>query len=174
MEKFVYNGQIVQVSEEVIDGINWERVYVPSGVIVFPINEQGQILLIEEKRPHENPPIRIKAVSGIFEPEKGSPVENAQREMQEEIGFKAKSMELLMELKGSGTINHTQYFFVAQGLINSKLPNPDGEETIIGLRPYYPEELMENLMNDRMKWSMSTLGIFRLFSYLKKQNNATG
>lgn len=167
MEKSVYKGQIVQVTEEIIEGINWERVYVPSGVVIFPINKEGKVLLIEEKRPHENPPVRIKAVSGIYEPDKGTPLENAQREMQEEIGFRANHIELLMELKGTGTINHTQYFFVARDLVPSKLPNPDGEETIVGVHPYDVKELKEKLFRDEMKWSMSTLGLFRLFHYLK-------
>ena len=56
MEKEVYKGQIIRVTEEKIEGIVWERAYLPSGVIVFPINEKGQILMVDEKRPHENPP----------------------------------------------------------------------------------------------------------------------
>ena len=77
MENKVYQGQIVTVTEEKIENINWERVYLPNGVIIFPMNDQGQILMVEEKRPHENPPFRIKPVSGILEPDKGSPEENA-------------------------------------------------------------------------------------------------
>lgn len=166
MENEVYKGQIVRVTEEKIGHINWERVYVPNGVIVFPIDKEGRILLIEEKRPHENPPVRIKPVSGILEPEKGTPMENAQREMQEEIGLKALKMEHLWTMKGSGTINHEQHFFVARDLVASKLPNPDGEETIMGIIPFTPADLMQKLMNDELRWSMSTLGIFRLLKYL--------
>lgn len=162
MEKTKYQGQIIRVTEETIDGVTWERAYLPHGVIIFPISDDGKIILIKERRPHENPPERIKAVSGILEPDKGSPMENAQREMQEEIGFKALSMEPLMVLKGSGTINHDQYFFVARNLVPSKLPNPDGEETILGLISYTPSELRQALLRDELKWSISTLGIYRL------------
>jgi len=163
MERLVYKGQIVQVTEEVIHNTKWERVYVPHGVIVYPITDEGKVLLIEERRPHENPPVRIKAVSGIFEPDKGSPAQNAQREMQEEIGLKADKLDLLMELKGSGTINHTQYFFTARGLTPSKLPNPDGEDTILSIKAYSLDEILQQLMKDEMKWSMSTLGLLRLY-----------
>ena len=162
MEKEVYKGQILRVTEEVIGGITWERAYLPAGVIIFPITDSGKIVLINEVRPHENPPLRLKAVSGILERDKGSPEENAQREMQEEIGLKASSMELLMTLQGSGTINHQQYFFVARGLFPSKLPNPDGEETILGVQEFTPQELKRKIMSDEIKWSMTTLGIFRL------------
>lgn len=166
MEKEVYKGQIIRVTEEKIDHILWERAYVPDGVIIFPITDQGKIILIEEVRPHETPPLRIKPVSGILEPDKGTPMENAQREMQEEIGFKALEIEHLWTMKGSGTINSQQHFFIARKLVPSKLPNPDGENTVLGLKEYAPQELLEILMRDEIKWSLSTLGIFRLLRKL--------
>lgn len=172
MEKEVYKGQIVRVTEEKIGQITWERVYVPHGVVIFPITEDGKILLIEESRPHENPPVRIKAVSGILESDKGTPIENAQREMQEEIGLKAGKMELLMHLKGSGTINHEQYFFMATDLTPSKIPNPDGEDVILRTLSYTPEELLQALMSDQISWGMSALGMMRLLETLKSRANS--
>lgn len=166
MEKEVYKGNILRVTEEVIGGITWEKVHLPSGVIIFPITDEGKIILIRERRPHENPPVRIKPVSGILEEKLGSPEENAQREMQEEIGLRARDIKLLMTLKSTGTVTHTQYFFVARGLEAAKLPNPDGEEVIEALIEYTPEELRSALKNDQIKWSMSTLGMFRLLDSL--------
>jgi 8-oxo-dGTP pyrophosphatase MutT (NUDIX family) len=167
MEKTVYKGNILTVTEEVIGGITWERAYLPSGVIIFPVTDDGKIILIRERRPHENPSVRIKPVSGILEEELGSPEENAQREMQEEIGLKARDMKLLWTLKGSGTITHTQHFFMARGLEKSKLPNPDGEEVIEALIEYTPQELRSALEKDEIKWSISTLGMFRLLDALR-------
>jgi ADP-ribose pyrophosphatase len=166
VENEVYKGHIVTVTEEKIDGVTWERAYLPNGVIIFPINEKGQILMVEEKRPHENPPFRIKPISGILELDKGSPEENAQREMQEEIGFKAGSMENFWNMKASGTVNNLQYFFLAKNLTPSKLPNPDGEETIISVKAYEVEELMKMYLTDEIRWSLSTLGFFRLYHHL--------
>lgn len=166
MEKIVYKGNILTVSEEVIDGITWERVRLPSGVIVFPITDEGKILLIRERRPHETPNVRIKPVSGILEEKLGSPEENAQREMQEEIGFKARDMKLLMTMKGTGTVTHVQHFFVARGLEKAKLPNPDGEEVIEAIIAYTPDEIRKALKNEEIKWSMSTLGLFKLLDTL--------
>jgi ADP-ribose pyrophosphatase len=162
MESEVYRGQIIRVTEEAIDGIVWERVYLPDGVIVLPVTDDGKILLVKEKRPHENPPVRIKPVSGILERDKGGPEENAQREMQEEIGFRAQTMEPLLELKGSGTVNSSQYFFVARGLTPSKLPNPDGEDSILSVEALTPQEIRAKLANGEIKWSHSTLGILKL------------
>ncbi|MFL5784625.1 MAG: NUDIX hydrolase [Bacteriovoracaceae bacterium] len=165
MEKTVYKGNILKVTEEEIDGIVWEKVYLPSGVIVFPITDDGKIMLIKEKRPHETPNVRIKPVSGILEPEKGTPEENAQREMQEEIGYKAREMKEILVLKGTGTVTHLQYFFVARGLTHSKLPNPDGD-IIEAIIEYTPDELRRALEKEEIKWSMSTLGLFRLLDSL--------
>ena len=167
MEKEVYSGQIIRVTEEVKEGITWERAYLPDGVIIFPITSEGKIILIEERRPHEHPPVRIKPVSGILELDKGSPAENAQREMQEEIGLKAESLELLMTLSSTGTLNSSQYFFVARGLTPHKLPNPDGEDIVLRTIEYTPAELEAVLMKDELKWSHSTLGMFRLLKFMR-------
>lgn len=166
MENEKYLGNIIKVTEEKIGSIVWERAYLPDGVIVFPITDKGEIILIKEKRPHETPSERIKPISGILEKNKGTPEENAQREMQEEIGFKSENMEHFWTLKSSGTINNCQYFFIARNLASSKLPNPDGEDTIVELLKLTPKELLNFVLNDQMKWSMSTLGIFRLLQIL--------
>ena len=167
METEVYKGQIIQVTEEKIGDTIWERAYVPNGVIIFPITDDGKILMIREKRPHENPPVRLKPVSGILETKYGGPEENAQREMQEEIGFRATHMEKFWTMKASGTVNNQQDFYIARGLIPSKLPNPDGEETILSIKAFELEELREKFLNDEIRWSMSTLGFFRLYQHLK-------
>ncbi len=166
MEKLVYKGNIIKVTEEKINHIVWERAYVPDGVIIFPLTSEGKILLVKEKRPHENPPVRIKPVSGILEYEKGTPEENAQRELQEEIGFKATHIELLWKFQGSGTVTSKQYFFLARDLVPSKLPNPDGEETIEQIIAFNPHELKDFILKDELKWSVSTLGLFRLLKHL--------
>lgn len=168
MEKEVYKGNIVRVTEEKIGETIWERTYVPDGVIIFPVSSEGKIILIEERRPHEIPNVRIKAVSGILEHHKGTPEENAQREMQEEIGFRANEIIPLMTIKNTGTINSTQYFFVARGLVPSKLPNPDGEDVILSTKLFTPDELYNALMEDRLRWSTTALGIFRLINLLER------
>lgn len=164
MEKEVYSGKILKITEEKINSVIWERVYLPSGVIIFPITHEGKIILINEKRPHENPPQRIRPVSGILEPDKGTPTENAVREMQEEIGLRPKEIELFWTSTHSGTVNTSQYYFIAQGLTPSKLPNPDGEDLILEVLEYSPQELFNALMNDQIRWSHSTLGILRLLA----------
>lgn len=167
MEDLKYNGKIIQVTEETLNGLVWERCYLPDGVIVFPFTKEGKILFVKESRPHETPTVRLKPVSGILEKEKGSPEENANRELQEEIGFKAEKLENFLTLKSNGTVNNTQYFFMATGLSVSKLPNPDGEDTILEIVELGLEELHELYMNETIRWSHSTLGFLKLYSMIQ-------
>lgn len=169
MQKEVYKGQIIRVTEEEMNNTIWERCFVPDGVIVFPITDEGKILLIEEKRPHETPNVRLKPVSGILEISLGTPKDNAQREMQEEIGFRAEKLTPILTINSSGTINSSQYFFIAEGLVADKLPNPDGEDVILSIKAYTPQELEEMVWQEKLKWSVSTLGIFKLLELLRQR-----
>lgn len=167
METTKYQGHIIKVTEEEINNIVWERCYLPDGVIVFPFTSDGKILFVKEKRPHENPPVRLKPVSGIYEDDKGAPMENANREMQEEIGFRAKSLHHYFTLRANGTVNNTQYFFYATGLEKSKLPNPDGEDTIMEIIELGLEEIHDLYITDKLRWSHSTLGFLKLYHLIK-------
>ncbi|HLT22138.1 MAG TPA: NUDIX hydrolase [Bacteriovoracaceae bacterium] len=169
MQKEVYKGQIIRVTEEEMNNAIWERCFVPDGVIVFPITDEGKIVLIEEVRPHETPNIRLKPVSGILEPDLGTPLENAQREMQEEVGYRAEKLTPLLTINSSGTINSSQYFFVAENLVKDKLPNPDGEDIILAIKEFTPNELETLVWEEKLKWSVSTLGILKLLRFLKER-----
>lgn len=169
MQNEVYKGQIIRVTEEEINHTVWERCFVPDGVIIFPITKEGKIILIEEVRPHETPNVRLKPVSGILELDLGSPLENAQREMQEEIGYRAEKLTPLLTVNSSGTINSSQYFFVAEDLVKDKLPNPDGDDIILAQKEFSPSELEELVWEEKLKWSVSTLGIFKLLKFLKER-----
>ena len=161
-EIYKYKGKYIQVSEVEKDGQVWEKAYLSSGIIIYPINENNEVLLVEEYRPHETPQVRLKPVTGIFEPEY-SIEENAQREMQEEIGFKADSVEELFQINSSGTVNNNQYYVVARGLAPSKVPNPDGEHTIRKIVPMKIDVLFHKLMNHEIPLRGAFLGIFKLY-----------
>lgn len=161
MIKDTYTGKYIQVKEHTIDGTVWERVWLRGGIAVYPINEKGEILMVRELRPHETPNTRIKPVTGIYEDEY-SLFENVNREMQEEIGFKCDEIELLWEINNSGTINNFLKFVVARGLSPSKIPNPDGEETIQEIIPYTVEKLKADLLENRIPLRTSMMGVFKL------------
>ncbi len=156
-----YSGKYVQVKEHTIDGLVWERVFLRGGLVVFPINDKGEVLMVREYRPHETPNTRIKPVTGIYE-EEYDLFENVNREMQEEIGFKCDDIELIWEINNTGTINNFQKIVVARNLTPSKIPNPDGEHTIQEVIPYKIEDLKAALLNGDIPLRTSMIGIFKL------------
>ena len=159
MEEIAFKGEFIQVTTEKIGEILWERAYLPEWVVIFPITDTGKILLIKERRPHENPPLRLKPVSGVAEKNQ-SPEENALREMQEEIGFKG-DLEKFWEYKTSGTVNSVTHFFIARNLEVSKIPNPDGDviEEILELTV---SEIDEKVKSEEFRWGVSAMGWFKL------------
>ena len=157
----VYQGQFIHVIEENINGVIWEKAHLKSAVIVYPFTARGEIIFVKEYRPHETPHIRIKPVTGILEPHL-SPIENANKEMQEEIGIKANSLENILTTTVTGSLNSTQHFIAAWDLEPSKLPNPDGEDSIQEILYFSFPELMQKVHNMEIPWSLMTLGLFRL------------
>lgn len=160
MEKIAWQGNIIKVTTELIDGNVWERAYLHDGVVIFPVTDEGKILLIRERRPHEKPTVRLKPVSGMLDSDQ-SPIETANRELQEEIGLKAAKLEHYWTYHASGSVNSNAHFFLARGLSVSKLPNPDGDvvEEIIA---YTPEEIDAKVRNEEMRWGVSVMGWLRL------------
>jgi 8-oxo-dGTP pyrophosphatase MutT (NUDIX family) len=162
MEKTMYQGRYMKVTEEMIEGNNWERCYLRDGVIVFAIDDDGKFILINEKRPHETEKIRLRFVAGHLE-EGLSIEENANKELREEINICANKIEKFFEIKSSGTVNNTVSFVLATGLIPdpNPIPNPDGD-VILSIEKYSYNEVMNLIMNDRLRWSSAVLGFFRL------------
>ena len=162
METVKYQGVFVKLTEEEIEGATWERVYLKSGVQVFPMTDDGKFYLIEERRPHEKNPIRLKFVTGLMDKEGEDPLDTANRELQEEIGFKADKLEIINHRHATGTINNHFYQVLATGLTKSKIPNPDGEDTIVSIKAYSIDEIYELLDSGKLPWSMGALGIIKI------------
>ncbi len=168
MEQVAWQGKFLKMTTEQIGDITWERAYLPEGVVIFPVTAEGKILLIRERRPHETPQVRLKPVTGMTEAEQ-TPLESAQRELQEEIGFKATHMELFWTYKTSGTVNSVTHFYLAKNLITSKLPNPDGEDIIEEMIALTPREVEDKVRTEEMRWGVSVMGWFKLQQLLAAQ-----
>lgn len=166
MEISKYAGHFIQVTEEEMLGKIWERVYLPNGVIVFPFDNHGNLLLVLEKRPHENPTKRLKFVSGHIESHEDV-LETANREMQEEIGFKSSELEMIHHHRSTGTVNNDLYFVVANDLEISKIPNPDGEDSIMAVKAISLEHVKDMVFNGEIPLNFPALGFFKLLQRAK-------
>tara|TARA_B100001971_G_scaffold215193_1_gene260086 strand:- start:172619 stop:173125 length:507 start_codon:yes stop_codon:yes gene_type:complete len=165
MEKTVYNGQFIKVTESIISGHKWEKVFLPPSLAVFPI-EGDYIYLIEESRPHETKPSRVKFVTGHIENNEDI-LECANRELQEEIGFKASKLELIHHHQASGTLNSNFFMVSARELTPSKIPNPDGEETIIAIKKLHLDDVYNMIFKHEITWGLSCLGFLKLYHQKK-------
>jgi ADP-ribose pyrophosphatase len=161
MEKTEFKGKFIKVTTEVIGSEVYERAYIPEGVVIFPITDAGNVLVIRELRLHETPNVRLKPVSGMLD-EGETPEENAQRELQEEIGFRANSLEKFWTYQSTGTVNSVTHFFLAKGLVASKFPNPDGEDAIMEILEVSFPDLRRMIATEEMRWGMSIMGFMRM------------
>lgn len=160
-EEIKYQGKFLKLTEHTIDNYVWEKIYLPSSLVVFAINEKNEILLIKELRPHEVKPVRLKLVTGHIDP--GEEVlECANRELQEEAGIGAKKLEVFHLHESSGTLNSRFYFVLATDLYPSKLPNPDGEHTILEKNFYPLKNVKEMLYQGEVPWTLASIGFFML------------
>lgn len=164
--KFVYQGKVIAVEEKLIDNINFELVHMKGGIVVFPVTSEKKIILIKEIRPHETPSIRIKPITGFFE-ENLTWQENANKEMQEEIGMKAANLELFFDYQSKGTVNVQKHYVLAKELISARIPNPDGD-VVLDIIEVTIDELLEKTLGGEIPISVDTLGIFLLYHKVKR------
>lgn len=167
--KIAYSGDFVQVKEAFIDGYKWEMAYLPDSLAVFPITEQNELIMIEEKRPHERTPSRLKFVTGHLHEDDEDVLATANREMMEEIGFRANKLAEFMKHVSTGTINSTFHFVIAKDLEPKKIPNPDGEDTILAIHKVPLDQIEEMLYADKLNWTLTALGLFKLIRALKEE-----
>lgn len=104
----------------------WDIILHPGAVVILPVNEKNELLLIKQwRRAAEQ--ILIELPAGTLDP--GEPADVcAQRELQEETGFKAQE---LIGLGGfftaPGFCTEYLHFFVGRKLIPSALEQDEDE-----------------------------------------------
>jgi ADP-ribose pyrophosphatase len=165
--KEIYTGNyVLRVTEEVINGDVYEKAYTREAVITFPVNDQGKILIIKERRRHEPTPFRWKPVTGFLE-DNESWQENAAKELQEEAGYRASKFELIGEAHHTGTLNTSRYFVLAKGLTLDPIPNPDGD-VIMEIKAFTLEELIDMNLSGEIPMFFDNLGFFLLKEKLER------
>lgn len=167
-EKIKYQGQFLQVSEVSINNYTWEKAYFPDSVVVIPFVDVNTLLFVEERRPHETNESRIKLVTGHKQAHE-LPTVCANRELMEEAGFGAKTLKEFHTYESSGTLNSRVHFIAAKDMFRHKIPNPDGEDSILNTIYVPIDELEDKLMKQEIPWSLSALALFKVI-YLHKRN----
>ena len=142
--KMVFKGKLFDVyqwEQEQFDGTikTFEKIKRPDTVVVFPVLDDGKILLTKQEQPGKDP--FIGATGGRVEDGEDI-LEAAKRELLEETGYEAEEYVLWDAQQPASKIEWTVYTFIAKGLKRTTQANPDSGEKIDEL-PVTLDELIE-------------------------------
>ena len=142
--KKVFDGvlfDVYQWEQELFDGTKtiFEKLKRPDTVVVFPVMDDGRIILTEQQQPGKEP--FIGATGGRVD-EGEDILEAAKRELLEESGYEASEFILWDAQQPTAKIDWVIYTFIAKGLRKVADMHPDAGEKIT-LKPVDLEEFME-------------------------------
>ncbi|QQS61728.1 MAG: NUDIX hydrolase [Candidatus Moraniibacteriota bacterium] len=120
---------VYQWEQELFDGTKtlFEKLKRPDTVVVFPVLDDGKIILTEQEQPGKEP--FIGATGGRVD--KGEDIlEAAKRELLEESGYEASEFVLWDAQHPTSKIDWVVYTFIAKGLKKVSEMNLDAGEKI--------------------------------------------
>lgn len=120
-----YRGSIFSIYEQELTFPNGEtKIFEyckrPSSVSILAFDNRGQLLLIRERRAGYNHNVWFLP-GGRVDKEGESPRLSAIRELQEEAGFKPKTIKLLYKKSPANTLQWDIYIYAAKDLVPSKI-----------------------------------------------------
>lgn len=159
----LYNGKIISLEThqvELIDGKSAFREIVrhPGGVCILARDEEGKILLVKQfRKPMEEAYLELPA--GKLEKDL-TPDENALKELEEETGYKCRSLKRLGAFATSpGYSDELIHLFVAEGLTLGKIGGDDDE--FIDLVRLTDEEFRDGIEKGKIK-DLKTVACYTL------------
>ena len=146
--KKVFGGvlfDVYQWEQELFDGTKtlFEKLKRPDTVVVFPVLDDGKILLTEQEQPGKEP--FVGATGGRVD--SGEDIlEAAKRELLEESGYEASEFILWDAQHPTSKIDWVVYTFIAKGLKKVSDMNLDAGEKIT-LKPVSLDEFIDIAIN---------------------------
>ena len=152
-------------SREIFDGVivrvRVDQVALPNGnlasreviehshaVVVLPIDDAGDALLVRQYRYPISRDLLEAPAGGMDAGE--SPAQAAQREMQEEIGYRAGRLEYLGQFwSAPGFCTELMHAFIARDLTPSSLPHDEDE--IIAMETHSLDSIREMIRDGRIQ-----------------------
>ena len=132
--------------------------------LIVPITEDGQLIVIKEYFAAIDS-YELGLPKGRID--SGSSLEAANRELQEEIGYKANELIKLGTLIVSpGNTRHKTHIYLARKLVESKLPHDEEEEIEVMKIPF---DSFEKLIdNKKLNEARFIAALYMAHNYLKK------
>src|SRR3989338_6582771 len=140
----VFSGTVFDVyqwQQKMYDGSysTFEKLKRADTVVVIPVTQDSQIILIEEEQPEKKP---FLGIPGGRVEQNEDVLEAAKRELLEETGFSTGDFELWGSEQPFSKIEWAVYTFIAKGCVkNADLKLDVGEK--IKLRPVSFEEFVD-------------------------------
>ncbi|MBS0626251.1 MAG: NUDIX hydrolase [Verrucomicrobia bacterium] len=130
----------------------------PGAVTIIPVDSEGRIILVRQWR-RAAKEILYELPAGTLEAGE-EPIVCAQRELQEEIGFKAKKIVPLGGFyTAPGFCSEFLYLFLAEDLFPSQLPPDDDESIELAFVPI--EEALDMIRQNQLRDAKTVAGILR-------------
>lgn len=123
LHKLIYSNQWLSLYES-----DQETTYVAcdSGVMIVPVTSDGEVILIREPVAYGDGETSLFVPSGKID-DGETAAESANRELQEEIGFRADRLDCLAEVEPwAKYLKSSISIFLARGLMPSQLEGDEG------------------------------------------------
>lgn len=158
----VYRGRVFEVRQDFIRLPNGKTAQLDivdhrDSVTILPLDDQGNIWFIRQyRRPIDTYLLELPA--GVAEPGE-DPIANAQRELREETGMGAGSIQLLGSFfLAPGYSNEYMHVFLAQDL--SPSPLPGDEDEIIEIEKISASDAYQLAETGKLDDSKSIIALF--------------
>ncbi|MDD4988832.1 MAG: NUDIX hydrolase [Candidatus Pacebacteria bacterium] len=169
--KTVFKGQTFEVKRAVATMPSgkkeiFETMHRPPSVMILPINDKKQLLLIREYRSRIKKYIWALPAGKVKIKEGETPIRAAQRELREEAGVRAKKITLLRLAEGGQSWVWRRYAYIATKLVPDRLTKDEDED--IKVVPVSIDRAFEMIKKDEIYNENMAYMIFRLWAQRKK------
>jgi len=160
--EITYSGHVITVAQDKVTypgspQKSYDVVLHPGGMTMVPVKEDKTLVLVKQWR-RVTGEILIELPAGTLE--KGEdPLAGAQRELQEEIGYRADSITLMAGMyMAPGYCNEYLHFYLAKNLVHDPLVGDDSDEIdVIGVSL---EEAEEMILRGEIKDAKTVAGLY--------------
>ena len=147
--ELAYQGTVMKIYRDYVE-VNghqavWDFFHHNGGAAVIPITSEGKIIMVRQYR-NAIDRYTLEIPAGAFDSENETGIECVRRELEEETGYKARTIELLITTRSMVAFSNEKVeIYVAKDLIPSKQHLDDQED--IDLEYYSMDELKEKIFN---------------------------
>jgi ADP-ribose pyrophosphatase len=164
-KKVVYENEHFTISQEKLKlpggkEVWWSFIEGWDAVGVLALTDDGKMVFVKQYRPAIKDFI-LEIPAGLVEPGE-TPEETAYRELEEEVGYRAGSMEKIYEYYSSpGISNSKTHIFMAKSLI--KTEQSLDEDEFLEIVEIYPEEVKSlDLFDGKSILALKHLEVLRI------------